>query len=165
MHQHKADHKPGERSAGAPWWKLLLDEDRVGPAKAWRHRWWMQAGLVGVDHDGKEWWNLERPRDSDIPCTCGRLLSQAAEFFSHYFLEALLHMWPFCVRVCMRVCGHACMCVLWACALKTPFCKSSFLSVRNMFLNAKLLSFSLPLVTSLTFSQWEALFREGNDII
>lgn len=112
MHQHKADQKPGERFAGAPKW--LLDEDRVGPAKAWRHRRWMQAGLVGVDHDGKEWWNLEKPRDSDIPCTYGLLLFRAAEFFSCYFLEALVHVQPFCVRVrvcaCMYVC---CVHALW----------------------------------------------------
>lgn len=92
MQQHHANQNPDERLAVALWWKWLWDEDRVGPAVAWRHR-WSQAGLVSVDHDGEEWWNLERPSVCDIPCTSELLLSQAAEFFSCYFLEALLDMY------------------------------------------------------------------------
>lgn len=89
MQQHYTNQKPDERFAVASWWKWSWDEDRVVPAEARRHRRWSQAGLVSVDHDGQEWWNLERPGVCDIPCTSEVLLSQATEFYSRHFLEAL----------------------------------------------------------------------------
>lgn len=36
-----------------------MDEDRLGPAEAFRQRRWSHAALVGVDHGGAEWRYLE----------------------------------------------------------------------------------------------------------
>lgn len=134
MQQHHANQNPDERLAVALWWKSLWDEDRVGPAVAWRHR-WSQAGLVSVDHDGEEWWNLERPSVCDIPCTSELLLSQAAEFFSCYFLEALLDMYM-CERCDLYVYTRVHVCVF-----------------ENTFLH-----FFLPSLLSISLTMWQFYF-------
>lgn len=88
MQRHYANQEPDENLVVALRWKWSWDEDRLGPA-AWRHRWWSQAGLVSVDHDRAERWQLQRPDVRDIPCAFELLLSQASEFMSDYFLEGL----------------------------------------------------------------------------
>lgn len=88
MQRHYANQEPDENLVVALRWKWSWDEDRLGPA-AWRHWWWSQAGLVSVDHDRAERWQLQRPDVRDIPCAFELLLSQASEFMSDYFLEGL----------------------------------------------------------------------------
>lgn len=123
MQDHHAGQKANERLAVASGWKRLWDEHRVGPVEARRHRRWSQAGLVGVDHDGEEWWKLERPCICDIPCTSDLLVSEAAEFFlSCCFLVAFFSTCASLLRD-VTFCVGMCVCV---CVVRNTFCVSSF---------------------------------------
>lgn len=123
MQHHYTNQESDERLVVAWWWKWSWDEDRVGPVEARRHRRRSQAGLVSVDHGREEWWNVELPGVPDMPCTYELLLSQATEFYSHYFLEAL-KPWR-----CDLWWVHVCMCAyMWDTLLHffiLPFCKMS----------------------------------------
>lgn len=131
MQHHYTSQELDERLAVARWWKWSRDEDWLGPVEARRHRRGSQAGLVSVDHGREEWWNLELPGVRDIPCASEVLLSQASEFYSCYFLEALKS------SVCkskrdVTFGEYMCVC-LHACEIPHFF---PFLSVRHVPLNS-----------------------------